>query len=295
VPELPEVETVKIGLNQHTLGWKIIGGEVLLAGAIAAPDSPAEFLSGITGLIIQSWQRRGKYLLAKLATDQQKFGGYLGVHLRMTGRLLWSDLHAPVHKHTRLRLFLIQQNLENDQANCQELRFDDQRTFGKIWFVAPDRQLEEVFSGLKKLGREPLDPDFSAAYLRQKLAKSNRPIKNLLLDQSTLAGLGNIYVDESLFLAHIHPLTPAKQLSDRQIELLYQGIRKCLQDGISWGGTTFSDFQDIGGDKGNYLDHAWVFRRKGDRCRVCESAIERIRLGGRATHFCPSCQVLNLS
>jgi formamidopyrimidine-DNA glycosylase len=296
VPELPEVETVKLGLNQYTLGWKIIGGEVLLPRAIANPDNPAEFLSAITGLIIQNWQRRGKYLLAKLENNCGAPAGYLGVHLRMTGRLLWSDRYAPIHKHTRLRLFLLSQNTSENKSKSaiqnqeQELRFDDQRTFGKVWWVPPEREIEAVIAGLKKLGREPFNPDFTVEYLAEKLGGSSRPIKNLLLDQSTLAGIGNIYADESLFLGGIHPNTPAKQISAVQIGLLHQGIKKCLSDGISWGGTTFSDFQDIGGDKGNYLDHAWVFRRKGETCRVCQTAIERFRLGGRATHFCPKCQ-----
>jgi formamidopyrimidine-DNA glycosylase len=318
VPELPEVETVKLGLNQHTLGWQIIGGEVLLEKVVILPSSATElffvnslpegslnsdllpnkdlnvcltnqFIRAITGLVIHNWQRRGKYLLAELRTGSN-FAGYLGVHLRMTGRLLWSDRFAPIHKHTRLRLFL--QKEDSDQEfQEQELRFDDQRTFGRVWYVPPEFELESVITGLQKLGREPLELDFSEAYLQIQLSKSDRPIKTLLLDQSTLAGIGNIYADESLFLAKIHPNTPSRSLNVEQIKALHKGIKQCLSDGIAWGGTTFSDFQDIGGDKGNYLDRAWVFRRQGQPCRICETAIKRFKLGGRSTHFCPTCQM----
>jgi len=276
MPELPEVETVRFGLNQTTLGREIEGGEVLLPRTIAYPETPTKFLSALKHLAFADWHRRGKYLLAKLSDHS-----WLGVHLRMTGSLLWCDRSDPVHKHTRVRLFL---------AQGKELRFNDQRTFGQMWLVPPETAPEQVITGLQKLGMEPFDPAFTPDHLATKLSKSDRPIKNALLDQSIVAGIGNIYADESLFLSRIHPQQLASQLTNQQIKLLQAAIVKVLRDGIAHGGTTFSDFQDVAGDKGNYLDSAWVFRRTGQACRVCQTTIERIKLAGRSTHFCPNCQ-----
>jgi formamidopyrimidine-DNA glycosylase len=275
MPELPEVETVRLGLNQTTLGRQIEGGEVLLPRTIAYPDLPTDFLLMASGQEFVEWQRRGKYLLAQLSDRS-----WLGVHLRMTGRMLWLDRSMPVHQHTRVRLF----------SGDKELRFDDQRTFGRMWWVPPKTQVENIITGLKHLGIEPFDPGFTPVYLAEKLSKSDRPIKNALLDQAIVAGIGNIYADESLFLSNIHPQSKSRQLSPAQVEALHTGIIKVLSDGISNGGSTFSNFQDITGSKGNYIDVAWVFRRTGQPCKVCGTAVERIKLAGRSSHFCPSCQ-----
>jgi formamidopyrimidine-DNA glycosylase len=280
MPELPEVETIRIGLNQTTLGRQIEGGEVLLPRTIAHPDESASFVSALTGQAFVEWQRRGKYLLAKLSDHS-----YLGVHLRMTGRMLWLDRDMPVHKHTRVRLF----------CGDRELRFDDQRTFGQMWWVPPKTKVEKIITGLQSLGVEPFDPKFTPAYLTAKLSKSNRPIKNTLLDQAIVAGIGNIYADEALFLSNIHPQHPARQLKAPQINALHAAIIKVLSDGIANGGSTFSNFQDVTGSKGNYIDMAWVFRRTGQDCKLCGTAIERIKLAGRSSHFCPNCQSQNFS
>ena len=275
MPELPEVETVRLGLNQTTLGRQIEGGEVLLPRTIAYPETPTSFLAAIAGQEFVEWQRRGKYLLAQLSDRS-----WLGVHLRMTGRLLWLNRSTLVHKHTRVRLF----------SGNKELRFDDQRTFGQMWWVPPQTQVENIVTGLKHLGIEPFDPGFTPAYLAAKLSKSDRPIKNALLDQAIVAGIGNIYADEALFLSNIHPQHKSRQLSPAQVAALHTGIIKVLSNGISNGGSTFSNFQDVTGSKGNYIDVAWVFRRTRQPCKVCGTAIERIKLAGRSSHFCPSCQ-----
>jgi formamidopyrimidine-DNA glycosylase len=276
MPELPEVETVCRGLNQLTSGLTIKGGEVLLPRTLAYPLSVSEFYRGITGVAIATWERRGKYLLAKLSP------GWLGVHLRMTGQLLWLSQDTPLAKHTRLRLFF-EQN--------QELRFVDTRTFGKFWLVPAGKPLGEIITGLPKLGPEPFSPDFSAEYLRTKLAKSRRNIKTVLLDQGLIAGIGNIYADEALFKSGIRPEVMACELSRQQIEALQQAIIAVLEAAIQQGGTTFSDFVQVTGVNGNYGGLAWVYKRSGQPCRVCGTAIERIKLGGRATHFCPRCQL----
>lgn len=288
MPELPEVETVRIGLNQNTLGWQIEGVEVLLARAIAYPENTQDFINVLIGAEFQEWQRRGKYLIAQLSNGRK-----LGVHLRMTGSLLWCDRDAPVGKHTRVRLFVKEKGKRKKEKGGQELRFDDQRTFGRVWGVPQDLAVESAIVGLQKLGLEPFDPNFTPEHLTAKLSRSGRPIKTVLLDQETVAGIGNIYADESLFLSRIHPEAAANSLNFEQVRSLHQAIIRALSDGIAKGGTTFSSFQNIAGIKGNYIDTAWVFRRNGQPCNICGTAIARIKLGGRSTHFCPKCQTIN--
>jgi formamidopyrimidine-DNA glycosylase len=281
VPELPEVETICRGLNQLTLRQKIMGEEVLLTRTLAYPLFVKEFSQGIEGTEIVSWQRRGKYLIAQLHKSSSQSAGWLGVHLRMTGQLLWLPQAQPLQKHTRLRLFF-----ERDR----ELRFVDQRTFGKFWWVPPATTPEKIITGLQNLGPEPFSADFSKAYLRQKFLNSNRCIKTLLLDQSAIAGMGNIYADEALFKSGINPKAIAGHLSPEEIERLQQAIIEVLKTAIDNGGTTFSNFLNVTGVNGNYSGMAWVYGRAGESCRICSTPIAKIRLAGRSAHFCPQCQ-----
>ena len=278
MPELPEVETVRRGLNNLTLNQPIREVKVLLARTIAYPAEVEQFKQGVTGKAIAQWQRRGKYLLAKL---QSTPAGCLGLHLRMTGQLLWLPQDSPLHKHTRVRFLF---------ANNWELRFVDIRTFGKLWYVPPHLELESVITGLQKLGPEPFADDFSLKYFTQKLSNRHRHIKTLLLDQSIVAGIGNIYADEALFKSGILPDTIAEELTSKQIQRLHRAIIDVLQTSIDKGGTTFSDFLDLLGVSGNYGDAALVYGRKEQPCRVCGTPIEKIKLAGRSSHFCPSCQ-----
>jgi formamidopyrimidine-DNA glycosylase len=285
VPELPEVETVRRGLSQMTLHQEIRGGEVLLERTIAHPFLAADFLAGLTGVAIAQWHRRGKYLLAELTRSDpqasEKSGGWLGVHLRMTGQLLWMEADQPLQKHCRVRLFF---------PEGKELRFVDQRTFGQMWWVPPGKRPEEVMKTLALLGPEPFSPEFSVEYFAKWLGDRKRPIKNALLDQTLVAGIGNIYADESLFLSKIHPKTFCSELKRKQIQKLHDNIIQVLQDSIGEGGTTFSDFRDIKGINGNYGNVAWVYDREGLPCQVCGSLIERMKMAGRSAHFCPQCQ-----
>jgi formamidopyrimidine-DNA glycosylase len=281
LPELPEVETVCRGLNRLTLGQTIKGGEVLLQPTLAYPFSVREFWCSIDGTQIQLWQRRGKYLLANLSRSPSESAGWLGVHLRMTGQLLWLDRDVPLQKHTRVRLFF---------GDRHELRFVDTRTFGKFWCLPPTETPEKIITGLQHLGPEPFSEEFSPAYLASKLQRSNRNIKSSLLDQGLVAGIGNIYADEALFKSRIAPETIAANLSFDRIKRLHGAIIDVLQAAIDSGGTTFSDFLQVTGVNGNYGGIAWVYRRAGQPCRVCDTSIERIKLGGRSTHFCPQCQ-----
>ena len=289
MPELPEVETVRRGLNQLTTQQFIEGGEVLLERTIAYPLSEELFLAGIADKAIASWHRRGKYLLAQLIDARQQPQGWLGVHLRMTGQLLWTKQSDPLQKHTRIRLYLAGDREVPDTA-VRELRFVDTRTFGKMWLVPPQTAPEAVITGLQKLGLEPFAPEFTPDYLAKKLSKRRRNIKTLLLDQQVVAGIGNIYADEALFKSGIHPTTLATKLTSTQIDKLHRAIVEVLETAIARGGTTFSDFLNLLGVSGNYGDSALVYGRKDAPCRVCQTPIEKIKLGGRSAHFCPNCQ-----
>ena len=286
MPELPEVETIRRGLNQLTLAQEIRGGEVLLKRTLAYPVSVAEFWEGIRGTAIAHWHRRGKYLLAQLERkwpgEHASVAEWLGIHLRMTGQLLWVNPEEPLPKHTRVRLFLGEE---------KELRFVDTRTFGKWWWIPPDQTPETIMTGLKILGPEPLGADFSPEYLAHKLEHSRRKIKTLLLDQSVVARIGNIYADEVLFQSGIRPDAIASNLNQEQIEKLHLAIQEVLGIALEKGGTTFSDYLNLLGVNGNYGSVAWVYRRPGEPCRVCGTPIEKIKLGGRSTHFCPQCQI----
>ena len=282
MPELPEVETVRRGLNNLTLQQPIQGGEVLLPRTLAYPPEIDWFLQSITGVAIAQWQRRGKYLLAQLVQlGSNSPAGWLGVHLRMTGQLLWLPQSEPLQKHTRIRLFF---------ADNQELRFVDTRTFGKVWYCPSETELESVITGLQKLGPEPFAEDFSLKYFTQQLKNRRRLIKTLLLDQSVVAGIGNIYADEALFKSGILPDTIAADLKPKQIKKLHQAIIRVLQTSIDKGGTTFSDFLSLLGVSGNYGDAALVYGRKDQPCKVCDTPIEKTKLGGRSSHYCPNCQ-----
>ena len=282
MPELPEVETVRRGLNQATLKQEITGGDVLLSRTVAYPLSIEEFITGVKGTAIAQWYRRGKYLLAELSkTPTLQPAGWLGVHLRMTGQLLWLHPGDPLQKHTRVRLFF---------AGEDELRFVDQRTFGQMWWVPPEVAPESVITGLGRLGVDPFSPEFTTEYLAEKLRNRRRSIKTALLDQAIIAGIGNIYADEALFLSGVRPETLCTDLQQEQIERLRTAIIQVLEASISAGGTTFSSFLNVQGINGNYGRVAWVYSRTGEPCRVCGTAIQRLKLAGRSAHFCPQCQ-----
>ncbi|MFN7900630.1 MAG: DNA-formamidopyrimidine glycosylase [Synechococcaceae cyanobacterium] len=280
MPELPEVETVRRGLERQTRGFTVARVVVRRERAIASPPRDADaFQAALLGRTVEAWQRRGKYLIARL--DQ----GHWGVHLRMTGQFLWLEptqsQERPPCDHTRVQVW-------NPQG--QELRFVDTRSFGQMWWIPPGEAPEIVMTGLQRLGPEPFDPAFSSGYLRQRLQGSTRPIKNALLDQHLVAGVGNIYADEALFAAGIRPATASGRLTSERLEQLRRSLVEVLEISIGAGGTTFSDFRDLTGTNGNYGGVAWVYRRGGQPCRRCGTTLRRDRLGGRSSHWCPSCQ-----
>lgn len=280
MPELPEVETVRRGLERRTAHFQVKRVQVLRDRAIASPHAPTAFSAALEGCHVSGWQRRGKYLLGSLQREG-KTAGQWGVHLRMTGQFLWLfDERSPC-SHTRVRIW---------NQRGEELRFVDTRSFGQMWWVPPQVPAEEVITGLQRLGPEPFDPAFSAAHLRRRLRGSKRPIKAALLDQSLVAGVGNIYADEALFAAGIRPHTASGSLSQTRLEKLRQALVHVLEISIGAGGTTFSDFRDLSGTNGNYGGVALVYRRGGLPCRTCGSVIRREKLCGRSSHWCPRCQ-----
>lgn len=282
MPELPEVETVRRGLEQKATGFDIARVVVMRARAIASPPLPELFCSALEGCRVKGWLRRGKYLMAPLARDGAD-GGHWGVHLRMTGQFLWMNSAQEPCRHTRVRLW---------NTKGQELRFVDMRSFGEMWWVPPGEPLEAVMTGLRRLGPEPFSAAFSPEHLAERLAGSGRPIKTALLDQGLVAGVGNIYADESLFISRIAPHTPSGTLKATQLKRLHSALVEVLTTSIGAGGTTFSDFRDLTGTNGNYGHAAWVYRRSGEPCRVCGTVIRRDKLGGRSSHWCPSCQAV---
>ncbi|MBF2058490.1 MAG: DNA-formamidopyrimidine glycosylase [Cyanobacterium sp. T60_A2020_053] len=275
MPELPEVETVCRGLNQVTSGLTVKGALLLLPRTLAYPHDSITFEEGIKDKKIIAWHRRGKYLLGELNE------GWLGIHLRMTGQLLWVNQHSEIQKHTRIRLFF---------PDDKELRFVDTRTFGKWWFIHDTSALHTIITGLAKMGVEPFSPQFTGDYLAQKLAKTHRCIKTVLLDQTIIAGIGNIYADEALFKSGILPQTKACDLTIVQTEALRKAIIAVLTDSINAGGTTFSDFLQVTGVNGNYGGMAWVYGRYNQPCRICGNLIQKVKLQGRTSHFCTHCQ-----
>ncbi len=290
MPELPEVETVRRGLEDRLANFQIKRVEVCRERAIASEGGSKKFVQMLKDAYFGNWLRRGKYLIADLhnespsslfKTEAFPQKGYLGVHLRMTGHFQLHDSPSSPCSHTRVRIW----GLQN-----QELRFVDTRSFGQMWWVPPGEKIETIIKGLGKLGPEPFSKSFNAKYLQNRLKRSKRPIKSALLDQSLVAGAGNIYSDESLFLAGILPQTPSCKLNLNQIEKLCSSLIETLRISIGEGGTTFSDFRDLEGINGNYGGQAWVYGRAKQPCRLCGEYIAKGKLGGRSTHWCPSCQ-----
>lgn len=273
LPELPEVETIKRTLQPRLIGRRFAGAQVLLPKIIRTPD-PDQFKETINGKKILSLDRRGKYLLGQLSE-----GLVFVVHLRMTGSLMYCRPDTPLARHTHVVLPL---------DNGDQLRFTDLRQFGRIWLL-PETSLKNL-SGYQNLGVEPLETAFTVSYLKKLLKGRHRQIKPLLLDQTLIAGLGNIYTDEALHRAQINPEHPAGTLSPQEITRLHQAVRTVLQEGIEYRGTTVRDYLDGNGRPGGYQELLRVYNREGQPCRRCGQAITRKKISGRSAYFCPACQ-----
>ncbi len=289
MPELPEVETVRRGLADRLDSFYINEIEVCRERAIASPGGSEEFIAMMKGIFVGIWQRRGKYLFSslhrdlssKLNSESAGEAGWWGVHLRMTGQFQWHEKPTSICPHTRVRFW-------NKEGN--ELRFVDVRSFGQMWWVPPGMPLGKIITGLTRLGPEPFSKDFNPTYLKSCLHGKTRPIKAALLDQSIVAGAGNIYADESLFNAGVSPEKPSGKLTELELERICKSLIEVLKISIGKGGTTFSDFRDIEGVNGKYGGQAWVYGRKQKPCRRCGEEIIKKTISGRSTHWCPNCQ-----
>jgi len=292
LPELPEVETVRRGLEQKLNNFIISSVEVCRDSTVAYPINKQEFIEGLQGSLIYKWDRRGKYLIAELkkfknnnietiSEQSLKCNGYLVVHLRMTGYFKLTNNSSQPCKHTRIRIF--------DNKN-NELRYIDLRSFGQMWWVQEGLSPNDVIKGLGSLGPEPFSENFDINYLNKIISKRKKSIKSILLDQKIIAGIGNIYADESLYAAGISPFREANTIEKNELIRLKESIIDVLKKSIGSGGTTFSDFRDLEGEHGNFGLQTNVYRRTGKECRKCKNLIERKKIAGRSTHWCRTCQ-----
>ncbi|MBE3578235.1 MAG: bifunctional DNA-formamidopyrimidine glycosylase/DNA-(apurinic or apyrimidinic site) lyase [Limnochordales bacterium] len=289
MPELPEVETIRRTLAPRVRGRTIREIQVLEERLLRNVE-PEELAAVARDRRIGEPVRRGKYLVIPLEPGAEA----LLLHLRMTGRLLFGP---PEEKHVSL--------LVQFADDGPPLRLVDTRKFAMLYLIPWSNGVAGVageavaeagrspFSlpeGFARLGPEPLSDDWTVEGFWQRLEGRRQPIKSLLLNQEVVAGIGNIYADEALFRARIHPLTAAGEMSRDQAERLFAAVREVLAEAIAWGGTTFRDYQDAQGKRGEYVTQLRVYGREGEPCPECGTTIELLRIGGRSAHFCPRCQ-----
>jgi formamidopyrimidine-DNA glycosylase len=275
MPELPEVEVVRRGLINHLPG-RIITGMSTDGKKMRLPVPETALRASLTGARITDVRRRAKYLLIDMDN-----GSVLIVHLGMTGilGLFPSAAGLDVHDHVCWSL-----------DNGYELRFNDTRRFGSVQIVGPDQAetLEQTL--FKATGPEPFAEHFDGLYLYNLAQKKQQPVKNFIMDGRVVAGVGNIYANESLFSAGIRPTRKAGAISRKRYSLLVDKIREVLSTAIECGGSTISDFLDASGTSGYFQIHFNVYGRKNQPCPICSSSIRHVKLGGRASYFCPVCQ-----
>lgn len=270
MPELPEVETIVRHLRQGANGTPGLPGKDIVAVRLRWPrhvaePAPEAFRHRVAGQTVLDVSRRGKYLIFPLSRDTML------IHLKMSGDLVMTPSDSPAERydHTVFEL-----------SDGWELRFSDARKFGKIFL------LRDPAPKLESLGPEPLSDDFTAAVLGKRLRSRRRALKPLLLDQSFVAGLGNIYADEALHLARLHPLRRSDELSDDEVKALWKSIRRALRAGLKHNGASI-DWVYRGGD---FQNHFRVYQRAGQPCPACGTTLVRIVVAQRGTHFCPACQ-----
>jgi formamidopyrimidine-DNA glycosylase len=288
MPELPEVETVVRQLEPEVEGHRIVALEVL-DERWSRPVPPAQLGAAVENATIQRLGRRGKYILMGLDGDRT-----LVMHLRMTGNLVLREGDEVIDPSEGRRLYESERSTEERHLRARfvlddgrELWFTDPRRFGEAFLIDDDR-LAERFANL---GVEPFSPEFTPAALGEMAAGRTAPLKSFLLDQSKVAGVGNIYADEALFRAELHPLSPAGSIKPEHAEALHDAVVAALEAGIEAGGSSIDDYRDARGEQGSMQDEFLVHTREGEDCPRCGATIVRIVVGGRSTYFCPSCQV----
>jgi formamidopyrimidine-DNA glycosylase len=288
MPELPEVETVVRQLEPEVQGHAIERLEVL-DERWSRPVPPRQLEAAVNGSRIERLGRRGKYILMGLDRERT-----LVMHLRMTGNLILREGEEMLDPSEGRRLYESERSTEERHLRARfalddgrELWFTDPRRFGEA-FLLEDDQLETRFA---KLGLEPFSPEFTPQALSEMAAGRKAPLKSFLLDQSGVAGVGNIYADEALFRAELHPLSPAGSIKAEHAEALRDAVVAALEAGIDAGGSSIDDYRDARGERGGMQDEFLVHTREGEDCPRCGGTIARIVVGGRSTYFCPGCQV----
>ena len=269
MPELPEVETIKNELTPNIVGRKLTGVTLFWDGIVRQP-SVADFRSRLTGQKITGLARNGKYLIIGLTSND-----LLIIHLKMSGSLLISRDSSEPPKYTRAIIHL-------DKGT--NIFFRDPRKFGAMWLV------KDKMTVVGRLGPEPLEDDFTPQVLAQRLKNRTAPIKALLYDQSFIAGIGNMYADEALFAARIHPLRPGGSLPQNEIERLHTAIKQVLWSAIGNKGASVNTYFRPGGELGTAHFQFKVAHGRGKTCPNCGTAIQRITVRNRGTYFCPRCQ-----
>jgi len=273
MPELPEVETIRRDLEEKVRGKRIERVIIKNEKSVKVP-SPREFIQKMERKVLDEMHRRGKYLILGLDSEDS-----LVLHLGMTGSLIYSKAGEKID-YSRV-VFLLENNAQ--------LSFTDVRGFGGLWFV-PDGKFEEVVPTLANLGPEPLETDFTLEKFKQLLKDKKGKIKTLLMDQSFIAGVGNVYAQEALFLSGIHPTRGPSSLLDREIEKLYRNLVHVLREAISYRGSSINTYVDLVGRQGSYEPRLRVYGQAGSSCPRCGHVIERMEVGGRGTYSCPRCQ-----
>ncbi|MGC1851128.1 MAG: bifunctional DNA-formamidopyrimidine glycosylase/DNA-(apurinic or apyrimidinic site) lyase [Solirubrobacterales bacterium] len=288
MPELPEVETVCRQLEPELEGWRIESLEVL-DPRWCRPTPPAELEAAVSGRTIERLGRRGKYLLLGLGGDQT-----LVMHLRMTGNLVLVEGEDKLDPSAGMRLYEGERSTSERHLRARfvlddgrEIWFTDPRRFGEA-FLIDDEALDARF---ERLGVEPLSAEFTPGLLGEIAAGRTAPLKSFLLDQKGIAGVGNIYADEALFRARLHPLSPAGSMKPEHLGALRDAVVAALEAGIDGGGASIDDYRDGRGEKGRMQDEFLVHTREGEPCPRCDGTVERIVVSGRSTYFCPACQV----
>lgn len=272
MPELPEVETVRRGLEARTAGRHIVGAEVRHPQVIAgSPDIFERSVRGVIGRL----DRKGKAIAVELLAKNGERPHYILVRLGMTGQVTVVPRDYPLGPHTHVRLVL---------ENGEEIRYRDVRRFGRLRYCT-QQELDQVFGSLGPDAPAMTDPEFLAA-----LAGRRTPIKSWLLNQGRLAGVGNIYADEALFAARIHPLTLAGSLKPTEARRLRRAVERILRSAIAMQGTSLRDYIDIEGRPGGFRVKLKVYQRAGEPCPRCGARIRRLLLSGRSSHYCPRCQ-----
>ncbi|KIL35539.1 5-hydroxymethyluracil DNA glycosylase [Cohnella kolymensis] len=273
MPELPEVETVRRTLNTLIPGKKIDRVTVKLPRILQKPDDPGLFTARLEGRTFQSVERRGKFL--RMVLD----GLVLVSHLRMEGRYGVYSEDEPVEPHTHVIFHF---------TDGTELRYKDVRQFGTMHLFLPGEEFQAP--PLNKLGLEPLDEGFTLDAFKKAIGKRTTKIKPLLLNQEVIVGLGNIYVDEALHTAGIHPERAADELKPKEIDRLYHAILDTLSAAVEAGGSSIKSYVNGQGEMGLFQHRLRAYGRTGEPCEICGSLIEKSVVGGRGTHICPSCQ-----